>query len=159
MENQNTTNHLAAHLRQVYFGGNWSAVNLKEQLSDVTWQEAIAEVHEVNSILKLTYHMAYYVDVMQEVFKGNPLNAKDIWSFEHPKVEGKDDWEKVKEKVWGDAEMLAQLIETLPEEKLWAVFHDPKYGNFHRNILGVIEHLHYHLGQIVIVKKILRSIP
>jgi len=32
-----------------------------------------------------------------------------------------------------------------------------KYGNYFRNIVGVIEHIHYHLGQIVLIKKILVS--
>jgi hypothetical protein len=43
----------------------------------------------------------------------------------------------------------------LPENKLEEVFDDKKYGNYYRNITGIIEHNHYHLGQIVLIKKII----
>ena len=59
------------------------------------------------------------------------------------------------EKTWADAEKFAALIEQLPEEKLWETFFEDKYGNYYRNIHGVIEHCHYHLGQIVLIKKVL----
>jgi hypothetical protein len=31
-----------------------------------------------------------------------------------------------------------------------------KYGNYYRNLHGIIEHTHYHLGQIVLIKKLLK---
>ncbi len=49
--------------------------------------------------------------------------------------------------------MSHQQIEQLPESKLWETFSDEKYGNYYRNIHGIIEHIHYHLGQIVLIKK------
>ncbi|HAI83731.1 MAG TPA: DUF1572 domain-containing protein, partial [Chitinophagaceae bacterium] len=30
-------------------------------------------------------------------------------------------------------------------------------GTYYRNILGLIEHTHYHLGQIALIKKIIRN--
>jgi hypothetical protein len=62
-------------------------------------------------------------------------------------------------KSWRDAETLAILIEKMPEEKNIETFVDEKYGNYLRNIIGVIEHLHYHLGQVVFLKKLLRETP
>jgi hypothetical protein len=58
-------------------------------------------------------------------------------------------------KTWTDAENFTILIEQLPEGKLGETFFDEKYGNYYRNLHGVIEHTHYHLGQIVLIKKIL----
>lgn len=37
--------------------------------------------------------------------------------------------------------------------KLDEPFVDEKYGSYLRNIEGVIEHSYYHLGQVVLVKK------
>jgi len=59
------------------------------------------------------------------------------------------------DKTWKDAENFAGLIEHLPERTLEETFWDEKYGNYYRNIHGIIEHTHYHLGQIVLLKKIL----
>jgi hypothetical protein len=49
----------------------------------------------------------------------------------------------------------AMLIEQLPEQKLNENLPGNKYGTWLRNIEGAIEHCHYHLGQIVLIKKIL----
>jgi len=57
-------------------------------------------------------------------------------------------------KMWADAESFAGLIEELSEERLWEPFSEEKYGIYYRNIHGIIEHSHYHLGQIVLIKKI-----
>ncbi len=56
-----------------------------------------------------------------------------------------------------DAESFAIQIETLDEAKLFEDFADPKYGNYYRNLHGIIEHTHYHLGQISLIKKIIRE--
>ena len=67
-------------------------------------------------------------------------------------------WEQATTKVHScntDAEKFALLIEQLPENKFEETFIDEKYGNYYRNIHGIIEHNHYHLGQIVLIKKIL----
>ena len=60
-------------------------------------------------------------------------------------------------KTWSDAEIFASLVEQMPEQQLWEDFADNKYGNYYRNIHGFIEHCHYHLGQIVLIKKIIQQ--
>lgn len=92
---------------------------------------------------------------MLKVLKGEPLDAHDKYSFDNPPILSQQDWEKLLDKTWTDAENFASLIEQLPESKLWEDFSDKKYGNYYRNIHGIIEHIHYHLGQIVLIKKIL----
>ena len=151
----NTPAHIAKHFREVYFGGNWTSVNLEETLANVTWQLATTKVYSFNTIAVLVYHMNYYVSAVMKVLEGEPLNAKDAYSFEHPPIQSQEDWEKLLNRVWAEAESFASLVEQLPEEKLWEEFTDKKYGNYYRNLHGIIEHMHYHLGQIVLIKKIL----
>ena len=151
----NVAAQLAKHFRQVYFGGNWTSVNIKEVLAGLSWQHATQNIHSCNSILALVYHMNYYVIAIKEVLEGRALTAKDKFSFEHPQVQSEEDWQKLLNKVFEEAETFARLVEQLPEGRLWETFSDEKYGNYFRNITGVIEHLHYHLGQIVIIKKMM----
>ena len=149
-----TPAQIAQQIRQVHFGGNWAAPSLKEQLKDLTWKQATAQLYSLNAIVTLVYHMNYYVKAVSEVLEGKPLNAKDKYSFDHPPIKSEKDWQQVLDIAWTDAEKFADLVEELAEEKLWEEFHD-KYGNYYRNIHGVIEHIHYHLGQIALIKKIL----
>lgn len=148
---------LAKHLRDVHFGNNWSTSNLKDNLKEVTWQQAITKVHSFNTIAILVGHMHYYVAAVSKVLQGEPLVAKDEHSFTHPPIETEEDWERFLEKVWADAETFASLIEQLPDSKLDEEFVDSKYGTYYRNLAGIVEHIHYHVGQIVLIKKLLQN--
>jgi len=150
-----TTTQIARHLREVYFGGNWTGSNLKDNLADVTWQDATTEVNSFNTIATLVFHVNYYVGAVLKVLQGGPLEASDKYSFDHPPVRCQSDWDGMLEKTWADAEQLAGLIEQLPESTLREDFDDGKYGDHYRNLSGAIEHTHYHLGQIALIKKLL----
>ena len=150
----NLTELVAKQFRDVHFGGNWTDSSLKQHLLGINWQQAVTKVYSFNTIAALVYHMNYYVSVVLEVLRGNPLNASDKYSFDHSPILSQDDWEKLLDKTWRDAENFAILVEQLPESKLWEDFSENKYGNYYRNIHGIIEHIYYHLGQIVLIKKI-----
>lgn len=150
-----TSQQIAQHLRAVYFGGNWTASNLKQQLADVNWQQATTQVYGLNTIATLVFHMSYYVSAVTKVLRGGPLDAKDKYSFDHPPIASETDWQQFLSQVFADAETFAKLIEQMPDDRLHEDFLDGKYGNYYRNLHGIIEHLHYHLGQVVVIKKIL----
>jgi hypothetical protein len=152
-----TTQQLAKHLRDVHFGGNWTCSNLRDVLKDITWQQATTPIHSFNTIAILTWHVSYYVTAQLEVLQGKPLHAKDELSFTHPSIHSQEDWERIQETIWGNAEKLACLIEQLPDEVLQDFFTDEKYGTYFRNLQGNIEHMHYHLGQMIIIKKLLNQ--
>ena len=153
----NTPAQIAKHFRDVHFGGNWTTSNLKDNLADVTWEQAATQINSFNTIATLVYHTNYYVDAVMKVLQGEPLNAKDVYSFDHPPIVCKEDWEKLLAKTFTDAENFALLVEQLPESKLAETFTDEKYGTYYRNLHGIIEHLHYHLGQIVLIKKMVQA--
>jgi uncharacterized damage-inducible protein DinB len=153
----NTTKQLAQHFRDVHFGGNWTFVNLKDSLADVTWQEATTKLHDFNTIATLLFHINYYVNPVLKVLQGEPLIASDKYSFDCPPITSNENWQKLVQKVLDEAELFAQEIEKLDELKLYDVFSEEKYGNYFRNLLGIIEHSHYHLGQITLMKKMLRQ--
>ena len=80
----NLTTQIAKHFRDVHFGGNWTSVNLKDSLADVSWQQATTQVYSFNTIATLVYHANYYVSAVLKVLEGEQLNAKDKYSFELP---------------------------------------------------------------------------
>jgi hypothetical protein len=151
----NLTAQIAKQFREVHFGGNWTSVNLKDNLADVTWQQATTQVYSFNTIAALVFHMNYFVSAVLKVLQEEPLDAHDKYSFDCPPIHSQEDWEKLLDKTWTDAENFASLVEQLPESKLGETFSDEKYGNYYTNLHGIIEHIHYHLGQIVLIKKIL----
>ena len=93
-----------------------------------------------------------------KVLQGGTLDAKDKYSFEFPPILSPNDWENLLNKTWTDAETFASLAEQLTENKMDETFCDEKYGSYYRNLHGIIDHLHFHLMQIVLIKKILLQI-
>jgi uncharacterized damage-inducible protein DinB len=151
----NLSTQMAKHFREVYFGGNWTSVNLKDALTDINWQQATTKVYSLNSIAALVYHINYYVSAVKKVFEGKTLDASDKYSFDLPSITSETDWQSLLDKTFADAESFAGLVEQLPEDIMGEIFVDEKYGTYYRNIHGIIEHIHYHLGQITVIKKIL----
>lgn len=153
----NLSSQTARHFREVFFGGNWTSVNLKQTLEGVNWQQATMQVKSCNCIAALVYHIHYYVRVVKEVLQGEQLNASDKYSFDLPAITSQADWDAMLQKVWDDVNAFAGLLEQLPDDKLNTVFVEEKYGTWYRNIHGIIEHTHYHLGQISLLKKMLET--
>ena len=70
------TAQIAKQFREVCFGGNWTSVNLKDNLAGVTWQQATTQVYTFNTIATLVHHMNYYVSAVLKVLQGQPLSAQ-----------------------------------------------------------------------------------
>lgn len=153
----NLSEQTAKHFREVFFGGNWTCSNLKDNLEGVTWQEATTRVYSFNTIATLVFHIAYFADAALKVLQGGPLDAHDKFSFDHPPINSKEDWDQMLRQTWKTAQDLAHLIEQMPENKFLETFCEEKYGTYFRNLHGIIEHTHYHLGQIVLIKKIIQA--
>ncbi|MBN8670414.1 MAG: DinB family protein [Chitinophagales bacterium] len=151
------TKQIAKHLNEVYNGGNWTWVNLHDTLKDVTWQQATTKVQDMNTIAVITFHMGYYVAAILNVLRGNPLDSKDELSFNHPPINSEADWQAMCNTISDNWQALVVAIEQLPDEKLEEYFTQEKYGIYYRNLHGLIEHTHYHMGQIVIIKKLLKA--
>lgn len=148
-----TTQQLAKHLRDVHFGGNWTWSNLNDQLQNVSRDQALQKVADLNTIAALTFHINYYVKAILRVLSGEEINSHDKYSYDHPEFATDQEWKAFCKQCFEDAETLAEKIKRLPDDILNNDFVEAKYGSYHRNFLGLIEHTHYHLGQIAVIKK------
>ncbi len=147
---------LAKRFREVLLDGVWIAnTNFKDQLSGVTWKQAITEIGSLNTIAMLTFHIDYYIAGLVHVFEGGNLEIRDRYSFNLAPIESQDQWEGLLNKLWENAEKFASLLEQMPDAKMNEVFVDEKYGTYLRNIDGMIEHCYYHLGQVTLIRKLL----
>jgi hypothetical protein len=149
---------MADQFREVHLSGTWIAgTNIKDQLTKVSWQQAVTKIDSLNTLAALAFHINYYIAGLNTVFEGGTLSIKDKYSFDSEPIESQKDWDKLKHKMWSDAERFANHVEQLSGEKLNEGFVDIKYGTYQRNIQAMIEHCYYHLGQIVLIRKIIES--
>lgn len=152
----NASQELAGRFREVILSGTWVAqTNYKDQLTGLDWKTATATTGSLNTISVLTQHIHYYIHGVLHVFKGGDLEIRDRFSFDFPPVQSQQEWEQVLLRFWSDADAFALAVEQMTDEKLNEVFVKESYGTVRRNIDGLIEHAYYHLGQIVLIRKIL----
>lgn len=152
----NESSALAYRIREVFLNGSWIAnTNYNAQLSSITWQQAVQQTGNANTIAALTQHVNYYVEGLLHAFTHNKLTISDKYSFDFPPVVSEVDWKNRVEAFLHHAEKLAACVANMPESQLHDIFFDPNYGTVQRNIDALIEHSYYHLGQIVLLHKLI----
>jgi len=150
------TTLLANRFREVILNGKWIAnTNLLEVLSDLTWQEATAQIGSLNTIALLTFHMDYYIQGVLQVLEGGSLDIRDQYSFDMPPITSQTAWEQLILQITDHSERFAAGVEELDDSILFTPFVDEKYGTWYRNLEGMIEHCYYHFGQVVLIKKMI----
>ena len=149
-----STTEIANRFREVILNGTWIAnTNFKDQLENLDWKIAVSPIPDLNTIAILALHVHYYINGINQVFKGGTLDIKDQFSFDFPPICSQEQWNNFLTKFWNDAETFASFVEQMPDENLDAVFVDAKYGTYKRNIEAMIEHSYYHFSQIMLLKK------
>jgi hypothetical protein len=148
--------YLAGRIREVLLNGRWIAnTHFQEQLLSTSWEQAVAQVGELNSIAALTYHINYYLDGILRAMETGVLDIRDKYSFDLPPIRSAGEWDTLVRQFLQNAESFAEAVERMEDAALDLPFIDEKYGSTLRNIEGVIEHSYYHLGQVVLLRKML----
>ena len=150
-----TVSTLTNRLKEVLIDGQWvSGTNFKKEIENMSWQNAITPVANLNSVAAIIWHIEYYMKGVTSVLKGGTLDIKDKFSFDTPDFKSQTDWENLKVSFFKTCNTYISLITKLSKGQLNATFVDEKYGDYHRNVNAMIEHCYYHLGQIVLIKKL-----
>lgn len=154
----NQAQQLASRFNEALINGKWvTNTHFKDILSDVSFKEATTSYKTLNSIALLTFHINYYIAGVLEVFKGNDLTIRDKYSFDMPELTTEKQWIVLRDTLIQNAQEFASYLSKLTDAEIEAPFVEEKYGNYNRNMNGMIEHCYYHLGQLALIKKLLRA--
>ena len=148
--------YLANRLREVLLSGTWIAnTNWQMELSDINFELAMKKIPNTNRIYDLSFHILYYIKGINHFFQTGKLEIKDSLSFPAIDLQNNEEWQDLKDDLIYQSEIFANSIEEMNESNLQQDFFDEKYGSYLRNIDGQIEHAYYHLGQVILLKKML----
>lgn len=150
------TEAIAQHFYEVHYGNSWTDVAMKEVLEGVSWQQATTHVNGTNTIAMLVYHMNFYNEVVSERLQGVKRSASHESSFE-PEVDSEEEWQDLKKLYFTNVDRIHQQILGLDESKMFEPIPHSE-NTMYKSLHGLVEHIHYHLGQIVILKKITPSV-
>lgn len=149
---------LSNRLRDVLLNGKWIAnTNFKEQITSISWEQAIEKVKNLNTIALLTFHVNYYLKGLVNVFEGGNLEIKDKYSFDMPEISSEMDWHNLVNEFVINAEKFISHVEKMDDNLLRQPFIKEEYGSYLRNIEAQIEHSYYHLGQVSLIKKLINQ--
>ena len=151
------TESIAQHITEVHEGGNWTDVNIKDALADVSFKEAATVTKASNNtIAALVHHISFYNDlVMQRLSGANPV-INEANGFDVPSIKNEDDWTKIKERNLQSAQQLANSVLQFEEKNIFKLT-PTGFTTHYKTLHGNVEHAHYHLGQIVLLKKLIRQ--
>lgn len=146
---------IAKQFRSIYIDGTRTYPSFQDQLTDVDWEMAIARIGGIQNIATLTHQLGLLVKEGIDLMEGkDPEEESD--TVLNPPFAGANAWHHYKVSVIREGESFAQLLEQLPDHQLWQMYGSAEYGTYYENLYGIVEKTYYHLGQIVLIKKLIK---
>jgi hypothetical protein len=151
------TEYIAQHIIEVHEGNNWTEVNVRDTLQDVSVLEATTRTNaSANTIAALLHHLTYWNRVMVQRIGGIDVAIPESNGFDVPLIQSEEEWTFLKEDNLTSAHELAAAVRSFPAHQLELPIL-PEYSTAYKNLQGTSEHVHYHLGQIVVLKQLIRA--
>ena len=147
---------IAQHVIDVHEGNNWTEVSLAATLQDVTLAEATTHTAaSPNTIAGLLHHLTFWNRVMVRRSQGVATAIDAANGFAGPTPQTDADWAALQADNLVSAHELAAAIRKVSDTQLEEPIM-PSYSSAYKNLQGSVEHIHYHLGQLVILKNLVR---
>ncbi len=153
-----TIEQLIKECKDFYDGIPWYGNNFEEIVNDITPAEALAVPGNGHSIARLLFHMIKWRKSLTIRLQGNAdFRAKDSDADNWIPLKNLDAeaWENAKKEFGQLQQVLIAELESRDDAFLDSEFLlDKKYRFL---VIGVIQHDIYHLGQISLLKQLLRA--
>jgi uncharacterized damage-inducible protein DinB len=156
MEKNNIVQILAAQHQEVWTGSPWYGSSVQSGLSGITPQQATYRLSGQHNIAEIVNHMVQWKKFVLEKIRGNAafdieLNSKDDWTT----IDRLDEtsWNQIVESFNAVTASLLSEMRLVQENLLRESVPGRKYS-YSQLIEGIRDHDIYHLGQVIILKKI-----
>jgi uncharacterized damage-inducible protein DinB len=145
-------------LSRAMSGEAWHGPDLAGILADVTVAEAAARpVAGAHTIWELALHLVTWARVpRQRIATGNAVKAADKDNFPAPPPPSEDAWRQAVSDLERETAALRDVVRALSDAELRRASPGAPH-DLSVMIHGVAQHMAYHGGQMVILKKALRA--
>jgi len=153
---------LISNLKEEYNGKPWFGNSILTALGDIPFEKAhLKPIDNLHSIIELTEHIiTWRVFVIKKIHGDKEysvkINSKEDWG--ENRAVSKEEWQNVLQRLEYSQNELVQLLESKDDHFLSTIVLTKSNTNFTFEFFlnGVIQHDIYHLGQIALVKKLLK---
>ena len=136
-------------------GNNWTGINAEQALQDISAETATKRINANHlNIAELTAHLVCWNNVIAKRLGG--VNYTPPVEEDFPVINELSDeqWQIMKQDFFNSFEILVNALSQKEDISLdQPIFEEAT--SVYRNVHGQVSHLHYHLGQIVLLKKVL----
>ncbi len=147
-------NRIITLLEELASGNNWTGVNTLQVLDGITAEQAVKRLNNKHlNIAELTAHLTCWNHVITQ--RLNAVNAIPAKEEDFPVIDylTEEAWQDRQKLLHASFQVLIDQLKTKEDDILSKPMFEGATSAY-RNIHGQISHLHYHIGQIAMLKKI-----
>lgn len=151
------TERINGLIKALYNGHPWLDVNIMDNLSKLTWQQASCKVHPgLNTIWEIVNHLvSWRMNVLQRV-QGEVIKTPADNYFAPVTKQSEGDWIAAMERFQVSQDAWIQFL-AQSEDSILEKAYPVNQMSYYEHIHGIIQHDAYHLGQIVLLTKLLKD--
>jgi uncharacterized damage-inducible protein DinB len=157
------TSYLIDELHRAYDGDPWHGPSVTQILAGVTATQAEARpAAAVHSIAEIVAHMTSWVAEVTRRVQGHPAADPVEGDWPVPRALNETGWASMRLALNNAMARLTEAMAGFPESR-WndkvGETRNPELGTgmtYQQTVLGLVQHLAYHGGQIAILKKLAR---
>jgi uncharacterized damage-inducible protein DinB len=139
-----------------YDGSPWIDVNLVDTLQNISAAQALKKISpSSNSIWEITNHIISWRENVLQRVKGKTIKTPAHNYFVVVKSGTAAEWQATMKKLEHTQSDWILFLKNLKEAALDEVY-EPNHMNYYEHIQGILQHDTYHLGQIVMLTKLLK---
>ncbi|MBK9329214.1 MAG: DinB family protein [Sphingobacteriales bacterium] len=142
-------------LSETATGNNWTGINTETALRGITAEQAVRRLNANHlNIAELAAHLTCWNKVIARRLNGENYQPGKEEDFPVINLLLETEWEALKTAFMESF----VILETTLNSKEDNILNNPIFEggtSAYRNLHGQISHLHYHMGQIVLLKKLL----
>jgi uncharacterized damage-inducible protein DinB len=157
------TSYLIDELHRAYDGEPWHGPSVTQILAGVTAAHAEARpAPQVHSIAEIVAHMTSWVAEVTRRVQGHPAAEPVEGDWPVPLALNETGWASMRLALTNAMAHLTEAVAGFPESRWDDKIGDtrsPELGTgmtYQQTVLGLVQHLAYHGGQIAIMKKLAR---
>ena len=141
--------------QSIYNGNRWLEVNLDNTLKNVTAEQAYRKINpNLNTIWEIVNHLIQWRRNILERMQGEVIITPDHNYFVPVLDPSEAAWEQSLQTLAKSQDSWNAFFENFNDEDLSKIYVNNGH-TYYEHIHGIIQHDVYHLGQIVILKKLL----
>lgn len=135
-------------------GSPWLDVNIVDTLKGIPASKAVRKIGNHNSIWQIVNHMIAWREGILKRVKGEFFPSPENNFIEEIKDISEEAWQATLKKLERSQRNLLSFLESADDSILEKIY-VPNNLTYYEHLQGILQHDAYHLGQIVLLKKLI----